>query len=143
MVWHVSKCWLRCRLTGDFFPNTPTAKCAHLDDPTLVARAAEVVKQRRVHLDTIERDAHGNFKNTGGPGSEGGKERKPENRTDSRNGEPPPKGKGKGKEAESRHVGAISHFSRTEQMHRVLPKKPKKAEYVTSHTPSATKPARA
>jgi hypothetical protein len=95
-------------------------------------RSDSVIKARRGHIEEIERDEHGHFKESGGLGSQGGKRKAPENRHDARNGEPKsnPSGSGHAKEGgKGGKVGSIHWFTQGERMHRPLPKKPLKPRY--------------
>lgn len=83
------------------------------------SRVCPETKARRGHLDSIERGPGGTFAPTGGRGSQGGKYGKDDDDKDEK--EKPGKGKGK--------VGNVRWLSRTEQMHKPVPKKPKKPVY--------------
>ncbi len=80
---------------------------------------APEIKARRGHLDSIERGKGGTFAPTGGRGSQGGKYGKDDG--DDEDKKKPGKGKDK--------VGSVPWLSRTEQMHKPVPKKPKKPVY--------------
>lgn len=107
-----------------------------------------VIKARRGHLDAITRGPNGTFSSSGGRGSQGGNYSKGDDRVEDENDKKKPDGKKKPKgddddkkpPGKGGKVGPVRWLTRTEQMHRPVPRKPIKPRYGGTKKPGPAAP---